>query len=430
MVKIIGGGLAGCEAAYQLLKKGYEVELYEMRPVNNTAAHKTEGLAELVCSNSLKSEDGTTSQGLLKNEMKLFGSLILECAEVARVPAGGALAVDRNIFSQEVERRLNEFKGFKLIREEVKEIGDDVIVATGPLTSDALCENILKLTGADKLYFYDAVAPIVTLESVDKEKSFWSARYGKGSDDYLNCPMSKEEYDAFYNALVNAQTVVLKDFEKREIFEGCMPVEVMAKRGVDALRFGPLRPVGIWGENGERYYAVVQLRKEDNYDSLVNLVGFQTNLTFGEQKKVFSMIPALHDAEFVRYGVMHRNTYINSPAVLNEDFSLKENPTIFFAGQITGVEGYMESTMSGLIAGINMARKLSGKDTMSLPETTLMGSLSRYVSNCRSNFQPMHVSFALLPPMEGKTKKNERKAKYAERAICDLRKYLEEVKEN
>ncbi|MBO5773480.1 MAG: methylenetetrahydrofolate--tRNA-(uracil(54)-C(5))-methyltransferase (FADH(2)-oxidizing) TrmFO [Clostridia bacterium] len=430
MVKIIGGGLAGCEAAYQLLKKGYEVELYEMRPVNNTAAHKTEGLAELVCSNSLKSEDGTTSQGLLKNEMKLFGSLILECAEVARVPAGGALAVDRNIFSQEVERRLNEFKGFKLIREEVKEIGDDVIVATGPLTSDALCENILKLTGADKLYFYDAVAPIVTLESVDKEKSFWSARYGKGSDDYLNCPMSKEEYDAFYDALVNAQTVVLKDFEKREIFEGCMPVEVMAKRGVDALRFGPLRPVGIWGENGERYYAVVQLRKEDNYDSLVNLVGFQTNLTFGEQKKVFSMIPALHDAEFVRYGVMHRNTYINSPAVLNEDFSLKENPTIFFAGQITGVEGYMESTMSGLIAGINMARKLSGKDTMSLPETTLMGSLSRYVSNCRSNFQPMHVSFALLPPMEGKTKKNERKAKYAERAICDLRKYLEEVKEN
>lgn len=430
MVKIIGGGLAGCEAAYQLLRKGYEVELYEMRPIKNTAAHKTEGLAELVCSNSLKSEDETTSQGLLKNEMKLFGSLILECAEVARVPAGGALAVDRNVFSQEIERRLNEFEGFKLIREEVKEIGDDVIVATGPLTSDALCENILKLTGADKLYFYDAVAPIVTLESVDTEKSFWSARYGKGSDDYLNCPMNKEEYDAFYNALVNAQTVILKDFEKREIFEGCMPVEVMAKRGVDALRFGPLRPVGIWGENGERYYAVVQLRKEDNYDSLVNLVGFQTNLTFGEQKKVFSMIPALHSAEFVRYGVMHRNTYINSPAVLNEDFSLKDNSSIFFAGQITGVEGYMESTMSGLIAGVNMARKLSGKATMSLPETSLMGSLSRYVSNCRSNFQPMHVSFALLPPLEGKTKKNERKAKYAERAICDLKKYLDEVKEN
>lgn len=430
MVKIIGGGLAGCEAAYQLLRKGYSVELYEMRPIKNTPAHKTEGLAELVCSNSLKSEDGATSQGLLKNEMKLFGSLILECAEVARVPAGGALAVDRNVFSKEIERRLNEFEGFKLIREEVKEIDDEVIVATGPLTSDALCENILKLTGADKLYFYDAVAPIVTLESVDKEKSFWSARYGKGSDDYLNCPMSKEEYDAFYNALVNAQTVVLKDFEKREIFEGCMPVEVMAKRGVDALRFGPLRPVGIWGENGERYYAVVQLRKEDNYDSLVNLVGFQTNLTFGEQKKVFSMIPALHDAEFVRYGVMHRNTYINSPAVLNEDFSLKDKPSVFFAGQITGVEGYMESTMSGLIAGINMARKLSGKPSMSLPETSLMGSLSRYVSNCRSNFQPMHVSFALLPELEGRTKKNERKSKYAERAICDLKKYLEEAKEN
>lgn len=429
MVKIIGGGLAGCEAAYQLLKRGYEVELYEMRPIKQTPAHKTEGLAELVCSNSLKSEDGTTSQGLLKKEMSLFGSLILECAEVARVPAGGALAVDRVIFSQEVERRLNEFKGFKLVREEVKEITDDVIVATGPLTSEAMSEAILKLTGADKLYFYDAVAPIVTLESVDKTKSFWSARYGKGSDDYLNCPMNKEEYEAFYQALISAQTVVLKDFEKREIFEGCMPVEVMAKRGVDALRFGPLRPVGIWGEDGSRYYAVVQLRKEDNYDSLVNLVGFQTNLTFGEQKKVFSMIPALHDAEFVRYGVMHRNTYINSPAVLNDSFSLRENPSVFFAGQITGVEGYMESTMSGMLAGINMARRLSGKELLNLPETTLCGSLSKYVANCKSNFQPMHVSFALLPPLDGKVKKQDRKAKYAERSIMDLTSYLQQVKE-
>ncbi len=429
MVKIVGGGLAGCEAAYQLLKRGYNVELYEMRPVRNTPAHKTEGLAELVCSNSLKSEDGTTSQGLLKNEMKLLGSLILECAEVARVPAGGALAVDREIFSREVERRLNEFEGFKLIREEVTGINDNVIIATGPLTSDALTENILRLTGADKLYFYDAVAPIVTLESVDKDKSFWSARYGKGSDDYLNCPMSKEEYDLFYNALVNAQTVLLKDFEKREIFEGCMPVEVMAKRGVDALRFGPLRPVGIHGENGEKYYAVVQLRKEDNYDSLVNLVGFQTNLTFPEQKKVFSLIPALHDAEFVRYGVMHRNTYINSPAVLDSSFALKEHPSIFFAGQITGVEGYMESTMSGLLAGINMARYIENKKPLSLPETTMCGSLSNYVATCRSNFQPMHVSFALLPPLDGKVKKHERKAKYAERAIEDLKQYIETIRE-
>lgn len=429
MVKIVGGGLAGCEAAYQLLKRGYNVELYEMRPVRNTPAHKTEGLAELVCSNSLKSEDGTTSQGLLKNEMKLLGSLILECAEVARVPAGGALAVDREIFSREVERRLNEFEAFKLIREEVTGINDNVIIATGPLTSDALTENILRLTGADKLYFYDAVAPIVTLESVDKDKSFWSARYGKGSDDYLNCPMSKEEYDLFYNALVNAQTVLLKDFEKREIFEGCMPVEVMAKRGVDALRFGPLRPVGIHGENGEKYYAVVQLRKEDNYDSLVNLVGFQTNLTFPEQKKVFSLIPALHDAEFVRYGVMHRNTYINSPAVLDSSFALKEHPSIFFAGQITGVEGYMESTMSGLLAGINMARYIENKKPLSLPETTMCGSLSNYVATCRSNFQPMHVSFALLPPLDGKVKKHERKAKYAERAIEDLKQYIETIRE-
>ena len=429
MVKIIGGGLAGCEAAYQLLKRGFDVELYEMRPVKRTPAHKTEGLAELVCSNSLKSEDPTTSQGLLKKEMALFGSLILECAEVARVPAGGALAVDRQVFSQEIERRLNEFENFKIIREEVSEIDDNTIVATGPLTSDKMSETIIKLTGADKLYFYDAVAPIVTLESVDKTKSFWSARYGKGSDDYLNCPMCKEEYDAFYDALVNAETVILKDFEKREIFEGCMPVEVMAKRGVDALRYGPLRPVGIHGEDGSRFYAVVQLRKEDNFDSLVNLVGFQTNLTFGEQKKVFSLIPALHDAEFVRYGVMHRNTYINSPSVLNQSFALRENDSIFFAGQITGVEGYMESAMSGLLAGINMARKLNGKNALDLPETTLMGSLSRYVSNCRSNFQPMHVSFALLPPLDGKVKKQDRKAKYSERAIEDLKYYLQQVKE-
>ncbi|MBR2349645.1 MAG: methylenetetrahydrofolate--tRNA-(uracil(54)-C(5))-methyltransferase (FADH(2)-oxidizing) TrmFO [Clostridia bacterium] len=429
MVRIIGGGLAGCEAAYQLLKRGYSVELYEMRPVKNTPAHKTEGLAELVCSNSLKSEDVTTSQGLLKKEMSLFGSLILECADKARVPAGGALAVDREVFSREVERRLNEFDGFKLVREEVTEIGTEVIVASGPLTSEKLSESIIKLTGADKLYFYDAVAPIVTLESVDKEKSFWSARYNKGTDDYLNCPMSKDEYDAFYDALVNAQTVILKEFEKREIFEGCMPVEVMAKRGVDALRFGPLRPVGIFGENGERYYAVVQLRKEDNYDSLVNLVGFQTNLTFGEQKRVFSMIPALHDAEFVRYGVMHRNTYINSPAALTESFNLKSDKSVFFAGQITGVEGYMESTMSGLIAGINMARYLDGKEPLDLPETSLCGSLSRYVANCKSNFQPMHVSFALLPPLDGKTKKQDRKAKYSERAINDLTAYLNEIKE-
>lgn len=430
MVKIIGGGLAGCEAAYQLLKRGFKVELYEMRPVKNTPAHKTQGLAELVCSNSLKSEDATTSQGLLKAEMSLFGSLILECASVSKVPAGGALAVDRTLFSQEIERRLSQFERFKLVREEVKVIDDDeVIVATGPLTSEAMSNAIINLTSADKLYFYDAVAPIVTLESVDKTKSFWSARYGKGSDDYLNCPMNKEEYDAFYNALVNAQTVLLKDFEKREIFEGCMPVEVMAKRGVDALRFGPLRPVGIKGEDGSRYYAVVQLRKEDNYDSLVNLVGFQTNLTFGEQKRVFSLIPALHDAEFVRYGVMHRNTYINSPAVLDDSFALRNKPLVFFAGQITGVEGYMESAMSGMIAGINMARKLSGKEVLSLPETTLCGSLSKYVSSCKSNFQPMHVSFALLPPLEGKTKKQDRKAKYSERSLNDLKTYLETIKE-
>lgn len=428
-IKVIGGGLAGSEASYQLLKRGYEVDMYEMRPNVKTPIHKTDGLAELVCSNSLKSEDRATSQGLLKQEMGMFGSVILECAEQSRVPAGGALAVDRDEFSRKIEAVLTSYKGFRLIREEVTDITENTIVATGPLTSDKLAKRITDMTGADKLYFYDAVAPIIELDSVDKERSFWSARYNKGSDDYLNCPMTKEEYDIFYNALVTADTVVLKSFEKREIFEGCMPVEVMAKRGYDALRFGPLRPVGIKDADGNKFYAVVQLRKEDNYDKLVNLVGFQTNLTFPEQKRVFSLIPALKNAEFVRYGVMHRNTYINSPAVLDEHFALRAEPSVYFAGQITGVEGYVESAMSGMLAGINVARRLSGKEQLTLPETTVIGSLQRYVANCKSNFQPMHVSFALLPELDGKVKKSDKKSAYAERSLKDLRAYIDNIQE-
>ncbi len=428
-ITVIGGGLAGSEAAYQLLKRGYEVDMYEMRPVKRTLVHKTDGLAELVCSNSLKSEDKTTSQGLLKEEMRMFGSLILECAEGTRVPAGGALAVDREEFSQKISSVLTSYKGFRLIREEAEDIGNDTIVATGPLTSDALAKRITEYTGADKLYFYDAVAPIIELDSVDKDRSFWSARYNKGTDDYLNCPMTKEEYDVFYNALVTADTVILKSFEKREIFEGCMPVEVMAKRGYDALRFGPLRPVGIRDEQGNGFYAVVQLRKEDNYDKLVNLVGFQTNLTFGEQKRVFSLIPALRNAEFVRYGVMHRNTYINRPAVLDEHFALRSNPSVYFAGQITGVEGYMESAMSGMLAGINTARRTEGKAQLLLPETTVIGSLQRYIAGAKTNFQPMHVSFALLPELGGNVKKSDKKAAYAERSLRDLSTYLKNIQE-
>ena len=431
-IKIIGGGLAGSECAYRLAKMGYAVDLYEMRPVKQTPVHKTGGLAELVCSNSLKSTDINTSQGLLKYELKTLDSLILRVAEDTKVPAGGALAVERNAFSEGVEREIMKMENVNVFRSECTDIEDGItVIASGPLTSDALSEKILSLTGEQQLYFFDAVAPIVTAESVDKDKSFFAGRYGKGGDDYLNCPMSREEYYAFVDELVHADTVILKDFEKKEIFSACMPVEVMAKRGEDTLRFGPLRPVGIRDpRTDERPYAVVQLRKEDNYDELYNIVGFQTNLKFGEQKRVFSLIPALHDAEFVRYGVMHRNTFLNAPETLNGDFSCKKNENVYFAGQISGVEGYLESAMSGLLCAINIDRKLRGKEIILPPETTAIGSLIRYITSPNKNFQPMHVSYSLMPELDDRVKdKKKRKEEYSRRAISAIEQFAKTIKE-
>ena len=431
-VIVIGGGLAGCECAYQLLKRGHRVELYEMRPDKQTAVHKTGLLAELVCSNSLKSRDINTAQGLLKNELSQLDSLILRVAERTSVPAGGALAVDRKEFSHEVERALSEYNELKVIRKEITEIPDNdgyTVVATGPLTEGKLAESIKTLTGNNELYFYDAVAPVITAESVDKEKSFFAGRYGKGGDDYLNCPMNEEEYTAFQEELKNAETVILKDFEKHEVFNACMPIELMAKRGKDCMRFGPLRPVGIKDpETGKRPYAVVQLRKEDNYNSMYNIVGFQTNLKFGEQERVFRMIPALADAEFVRYGVLHRNTFLNAPKTLNADFSYINNEKIYFAGQISGVEGYLESTMSGLMSAINIDRELRGKDKVIPSEYTAVGSLMRYIALPNVNFQPMHVSYSLMPELEEKIKdKKLKKEKYSQRAVEAMKQFVERI---
>ena len=357
-VAVIGAGLSGCEASYQLLKRGFAVDLYEMRPLKSTPAHKTGDFAELVCSNSLKSDVADTSSGLLKTELKMLDSLLLKCAYETRVEAGGALAVDRKLFSESVRKNLEKFEKFNLVTEEVERIpAAPVIVATGPLTGEKLFEDIKSRT-LNRLFFFDAVAPIVDASSVDPEKSFESGRYGKG-DGYINCPMNKEEYDAFYNALVNGETVPLKDFEGKEVFEGCMPVEVMAKRGYDTMRFGMLKPVGLTDpKTGRRPYAVLQLRKETQDGSAYNLVGFQTNLKFSEQKRIFSMIPALNHAEFLRYGVMHRNSYLYSPDCLTRTFRLKGDDAVYFGGQITGVEGYVESIMSGLLAAIHLSREM------------------------------------------------------------------------
>ncbi|MGI6213156.1 MAG: methylenetetrahydrofolate--tRNA-(uracil(54)-C(5))-methyltransferase (FADH(2)-oxidizing) TrmFO [Christensenellales bacterium] len=420
-VKIIGGGLAGAEAAYQLAKRGKNVELYEMRPHVSTPVHKTGSLAELVCSNSLKSEEITTAAGLLKEEMRLLDSLVIKAAEECRVPSGSALAVDRALFSATVERLLSQWENIKIIREEADKIEDYTIVACGPLPSEKLTDAIKELTKEDKLYFYDAVAPIVAIDSVDMRYAFWGSRYNKGGADYLNCPMDKEQYTAFVSALRTAQRVQLKQFENSELFSACMPVEVLAEKGEDTLRFGPLRPVGITSADGTRGYAVVQLRREDNYLNLCNLVGFQTNLTFGEQERVFRMIPALAGAEFVRHGVMHRNTFINSPLLLDNGLRLRQNKNIYFAGQITGVEGYIESAASGLIAGINFARQLDNKDMFLPPDTTLTGSLLKFISSPQKDFQPMHASFSLLRELGYNTNKNERKKLLAQRAISELK---------
>ncbi len=420
-VRIIGGGLAGCEAAFQLLKRGFAVEMHEMRPEKTTRAHSGGGLAELVCSNSLKSEGDETASGALKKELKALGCRLLDIAERVRVPSGSALAVDREAFSEEVQKELFAKDGFTLVRDEVTSLPEGpAIVATGPLTSQPLADDIAKRTGSNRLYFYDAVAPIIEFDSIDMNRAYFGGRYGKGGDDYLNLPMNKEEYENFYEALVSAQTVVLKDFERRELFEGCMPVEELARRGKDTMRFGPLRPVGLRNpETGERAYAVVQMRRENAAGNCYNLVGFQTNLTFKEQKRVFSLIPALKNAEFLRYGVMHRNTYLQSPDVLGAGFSFKDGKLLYAAGQLCGVEGYVESIMSGLVAAVSLARELEGKEVAIPPETTVTGALCRYVLTPSENFQPMNANFGILPFAEGVGKK-DRKKYYHDRAVRDI----------
>ncbi len=401
-VTIVGAGLAGAEAAWQAAKRGVKVRLYEMRPAKLTPAHRSGDFAELVCSNSLRSAALENAVGLLKEEMRRLDSLIMRCADETRVPAGGALAVDRNLFARRVTERLSQHPLVEIIRQEAGEIPEDgvVILATGPLTSDALAKAVRRYTGNEYLYFYDAVAPIVTADSINMDKVFRTSRYGKGDSDYLNCPMSKEEYDIFYDALVKAEKAPQKEFEREVHFEGCMPVEALALRGRDTLRYGPMKPVGLTDPaSGLRFYAVVQLRQENNEGSMYNLVGFQTSLKWDEQRKVFRLIPGLENAEFVRYGVMHRNTYINSPVLLESTYQCKNRPTLFFAGQITGVEGYVESASSGLVAGINAALIAQGKDPVVFPRDTAHGALTHYITTADpAHFQPMNINYGLLPP--------------------------------
>lgn len=429
-VKVIGAGLAGCEAAWQLAKEGINVELYEMKPKKFSPAHSNKNFAELVCSNSLKAERIENACGLLKEEMRLFDSVMMEAADKSRVPAGGALAVDRDVFSEHITEKIKGHERVSVINEEVSEINPDeyTIIATGPLTSDALSQSIAALTGDSGLYFYDAAAPIVTEESIDKSKVFRAARYGKGTADYINCPMTREEYEAFYNALVSAQTAELKSFENQKVFEGCMPVEVMAKRGFETLVFGPLKPVGLVNPETGRddAYAVVQLRQDNMEGTLYNLVGFQTNLKWGEQKRVFSMIPGLEKAEFVRYGVMHRNTYINSPALLNKYYQMLKYPKLFFAGQITGVEGYVESASSGIVAGYNMARLLKGEKMLEPDSKTATGALVNYISDeTVTKFQPMNANFGIIEGLNERIRnKQERYNKIALRALDILKNQL------
>ncbi|MBQ9267440.1 MAG: methylenetetrahydrofolate--tRNA-(uracil(54)-C(5))-methyltransferase (FADH(2)-oxidizing) TrmFO [Clostridia bacterium] len=418
-INVIGGGLAGSEAAYQIAKRGIKVKLYEMKPLKFSPAHSNENLAEIVCSNSLKSNLITNACGLLKEELRRLDSLLIRCADEVKVPAGQALAVDREKFSALVTKEIEKNEMIEIVKEEVTKIPESeiTIIATGPLTSEKLSEEILRLTGKEKLFFYDAAAPIVTKESIDMEYAFTADRYGKGESDYINCPMTKEEYEAFYNELINAERVELHDFERRELFEGCMPVEEMARRGSQTLTYGPLKPVGF----DKKYYAVVQLRQDNAEGTLYNMVGFQTNLKFGEQKRVFSMIPALHNAEFVKYGVMHRNTFINSSELLDETYNLK-NTNIYFAGQISGVEGYVESIASGLVAGINAARKFYEEEKITFAEETMIGALSKYISTPNDDFQPMNANFGLLKCEERFKSKIDKYNFFAKRAlsqICD-----------
>ena len=425
-VKIIGAGLAGCEAAWQLANRGIKVKLYEMKPKKMSPAHKTADFAELVCSNSFRADGIHNAVGVLKEEMRALGSLIMECADATRVPAGGALAVDRDGFSKMVTEKIQSHNNIEVICEEVEEIDTNqyTIIAAGPLASDKISQSIKKLTGGEGLHFFDAAAPIVSYDSIDMTKAFRAARYGKGGDDYINCPMTKDEYIAFRNALITAEAAPVHDgVDNPKVFEGCMPIEIMAMRGEDTMRFGPLKPVGLTNPHDQtRPYAVVQLRQDNGAASMFNIVGFQTHLKFGEQKRVFGMIPGLQNAEFVRYGVMHQNTYINSPGILTSNYNMKEFPKIYFAGQITGVEGYIESASSGMWAGISLACHLNGNEVPQLSARTAMGALSQYVSNpAVTDFQPMNVNFGIFEDLGMRIKdKKEKAEKYAERALAEI----------
>ncbi|HIW05551.1 MAG TPA: methylenetetrahydrofolate--tRNA-(uracil(54)-C(5))-methyltransferase (FADH(2)-oxidizing) TrmFO [Firmicutes bacterium] len=422
-VNVIGAGLAGCEAAYQLAKRGIAVSLYECKPDVKSPAHKVGTFAELVCSNSLKSDDIAAAGGLLKAELRKMDSLLIAVADKVRVPAGSALAVDRTLFTNAVTQAVKELKNVKIINKTVDDWDENTptVIATGPLTVGALSDAIIEKLG-QTLHFYDAAAPIIAGDSIDYAAAFTGDRYGKGTGDYVNCPMTKEEYANFYEQLVNAERSPLHDFDTNEVFEGCMPVEIMAKRGFDTLRFGPLRPVGF-SFNGTKPYAVVQLRKENAAGEMYNIVGFQTNLKFSEQKRVFGMIPALKNAEFLRYGVMHRNSFIDAPKVINRHFQVKKLPKTFIAGQLSGVEGYVESIASGLMCGINAAAVCSGKIMPEFPPTTIMGALAAYLERENVSFQPMNANFGILPPLENKTRdKAENKRLYAERSMKDLEK--------
>ena len=445
-ITVIGAGLAGCEAAYQIAKRGIKVKLYEMKPIKYSEAHSNENFAEIVCSNSFKSNLLTNACGLLKEELRRLDSLLIKIADETRVPAGQALAVDREIFSKKVTCELEKNEFIEIIRKEIVDIESlakegIVIIATGPLTSEGLAKNIGKITGEDKLYFYDAAAPIVNKDSINFKIAFYGDRYSqekkkdesieewkkrlaiqeKDEQSYINLPMNQDEYEKFWNELVKAEVVTLHEFEKREIFEGCMPVEIMAKRGIDTLRFGPLKPGGFDDPStGRRPYALVQLRQDNKQASIYNIVGFQTNLKFGEQKRVFQMIPGLEEAEFIKYGVMHRNTYINSSKLLDETYNLKNNNNVYFAGQITGVEGYVESISSGMVVAINAVNQVKGKEEKVIfSENTVIGALSKYISTPNERFQPMNANFGILPELEGKKikDKKERYAKLAERSL-------------
>lgn len=433
-VTVVGAGLAGCEAAWQLAQRGIQVRLVEMKPGKKTPAHHTNGFAELVCSNSLKAARTASAAGMLKEEMRMLNSLLMSCADLCAVPAGGALAVDRKLFSDAVTAKIKTHPNITVVEEEMTSLPKNgaVIIATGPLTSDSLSEDISKTLGG-QLSFFDAAAPIVTAESINFDSAFFASRYGKGDgDDYINCPLSEDEYDVFYNNLISAERTPLHDVDVQnpKVYEGCMPIEVMAQRGKDTIRFGPMKPVGLTDpKTGKRPYAVLQLRKENSEATMYNLVGFQTNLKFGEQKRVFGLIPALKNAEFVRYGVMHRNTFINSPMLLNYDFSLRQNPIMFFAGQLTGVEGYMESGASGLAAGIACYKKLCGETPLpAFPACTMMGALSAYISDSAvTKFQPMGANLGILPSLDENIRDKKLKAeKLSERSFANMKVFIKE----